>query len=156
MISRALFWDVGGFDEDFPFAGVEDREFSMRATESGARLIRDDGIRLLHNDQTITLEQFCLREERSARTIAVLARKHPESERSRTFAAVNGPIALRDPFGVTVKKLLKVMLETPPMMRLLHAGVRASERLGLGEPAMGRLYSGLVGIHIFRGFRSEL
>jgi hypothetical protein len=57
---------------------------------------------------------------------------------------------------VTVKKLLKVMLETPPMMRLLHAGVRASERLGLGEPAMGRLYSGLVGIHIFRGFRSEL
>lgn len=156
MISRALFWDLGGFDEEFAFAGAEDREFSIRATDAGCRLIRDDDIRLLHNDQTITLEQFCLREERSARTIAVLARKHPESERSRAFTAVNGRIGRGDSVAVIAKKLVKLMLAKPPIIFLLHAAVRAVERLGLSEPAMGRLYSGVVGVHIFRGFRSEL
>jgi GT2 family glycosyltransferase len=153
MISRAVFWELGGFDDEFPFAGAEDREFSIRATRAGCRLIRDDGIRLLHNDQTITFQQFCLREERNAQTIAVLARKHPESERSRTFAAVNGPIRLGEPAGVSAKKLAKLMLATPPLLRLLHATVRPLERLGLSERTMGRLYSALVGVHILRGFR---
>ena len=154
-ISRRLFWELGGFDEEFPFAGVEDREFSMRATEAGCRLIRDDSIRLLHNDQTITLEQFCLREERSAQTMAVLARNHPDSERGRTFAAVNGPIARGEPVAVTAKKLTKRALATAPLIRLLHGTVHALERFRLGERAMARLYSGVVGVHIFRGFRRE-
>ncbi len=152
-LSRELFWDLGGFDEEFPFAGVEDREFSLRATRSGCRLIRDDGIRLLHNDQTITLEQFCLREQRSAQTMAVLSRKHPDSERGREFAAVNGPIGFGEPVAVTAKKLTKLALATPPLIRLLHATVHALERLALGERTMARLYSGVVGVHIFRGFR---
>lgn len=152
-ISRRLFWELGGFDEDFPFAGVEDREFSMRAVGAGCQLIRDDGIRLLHNDQTVTLEQFCVREERSAQTIAVLARKHPGAERSRTFASVNGPIVAGDPAATIAKKLLKRLLATPPMIWLLHTTVHAVERLGLDERVMGRLYSGVVGVHIFRGFR---
>ena len=156
MISRALFWDLGGFDEEFPFAGAEDREFSMRATRAGCQLIRDDGIRLLHNDQTITLEQFCLREERSAQTIAVLARKHPRSEVADNFAAVNGPIAPSDPVRLIVKKLIKQVLATEPLTRALHATVHTLERLPLSEQAMRRLYSGLVGVHILRGFRSQL
>jgi mycofactocin glycosyltransferase len=153
VISRRLFWELGGFDEEFPFAGVEDREFSMRASASGCRLIRDDAVRLLHNDQTITLEQFCVREERSAQTIAVLCRKHPDAERGRTFAAVNGPIAAGDPPAEIAKKLVKRLLATPPLIRLLHATVHAVEKLGLGERMMGRLYTGVVGVHIFRGFR---
>lgn len=156
MISRKRFWDLGGFDEEFPFAGAEDREFSMRATHAGCRLIRDDGIRLLHNDQTITLEQFCLREERSAQTVALLARRHPDSERSRTFAAVNGPIAVSDSADVIARKLAKLILATPPLVRLLHAAVHAGEKLRLGQRPMWRLYSGLVGVHIFRGFRRAL
>ena len=152
-ISRRLFWELGGFDEEFPFAGVEDREFSIRATQAGCRLIRDDSIRLLHNDQTITFEQFCLREERSAQTMAVLARKHPDSEHARTFAAVNGPIARGEPVAVTTKNLIKRALATAPLIWLLHVTVRALERFRLGQRTMARLYSAVVGVHIFRGFR---
>jgi GT2 family glycosyltransferase len=152
-LSRELFWELGGFDEEFPFAGVEDREFSMRATRSGCRLIRDDSIRLLHNDQNITLAQFCLREEHSAQTVAVLAHKYPGSEISRHFAAVNGPITIRDPAVVVAKKLAKLLLATPPLITLLPLAARTIERLGFGEKASGRLYSGIVGVHIFRGFR---
>jgi len=156
LISRQLFWGLGGFDEDFPFAGIEDRELSMRAIQAGARLIRDDRVRLLHNDQTITLEQFCVREERSAQTIAVLARKHPDAERSRTFTAVNGPVAAGDPPALVAKKLLKRVLATPLLIRLLHATVHALETLRLGERTMERLYSGIVGVYIFRGFRKAM
>jgi GT2 family glycosyltransferase len=155
-ISRQLFWDLGGFDEEFPFAGVEDREFSMRATRAGCRLIRDDSIQLLHNDQTMTLEQFCLREERSAQTMAVLARKHPDSARGRTFAAVNGPITAGEPARASAKKLTKLALATPPLIGLLHAAVHAIERLRLSERLMARLYSAVVGVHIFRGFRGAM
>ncbi len=152
-ISRRLFWELGGFDEEFPYAGVEDREFSMRAVAAGCRLIRDDGARLLHNDQTITLAQFCVREERSAQTMAVLARKHPDAERSRTFANVNGPITAEDSPAAIAKKLLKSLLATPPLIRLMHAAVPAVEKLQLSERSMERLYSAVVGVHIFRGFR---
>ncbi len=153
VISRRLFWELGGFDEEFPFAGVEDREFSMRATAAGCQLIRDDAVALLHNDQTITLGQFCLREERSAQTIAVLARKHPDAERSQAFTRVNGPVAGDRP-AMIAKKQFKRLLATPPLISLLHGTVHVAEKLGLGERAMGRLYSGVVGVHIFRGFRS--
>jgi GT2 family glycosyltransferase len=152
-ISRRRFWDLGGFDEEFPFAGVEDREFTMRAARAGCRLIRDDSIRLLHNDQTITLEQFCRREERSAQTMAVLARKHPDSAGGRRFAAVNGPISAGEPALATAKKLIKRALATPPLLALLHATVHISERLRVSEPLMARLYTAVVGVHIFRGFR---
>lgn len=153
LISRRLFWELGGFDEDFPFAGIEDRELSMRAIRAGGRVIRDDGIRLLHNDQTITFEQFCLREEHSAQTIAVLARKHPAAERGRTFTAVNGPITDGDPPVAIAKKVVKRFLATPPLIRLLHVTVHTVEKLGLGDRIMSWLYSGVVGVHIFRGFR---
>ena len=132
---------------------VEDREFSMRAIRAGGRVIRDDGIRLLHNDQTITFEQFCLREERSAQTIAVLARKHPDAERSRTFTAVNGPITDGDRPVAIAKKLFKRLLATPPLISCCTDGARRREARAW-RPDMGRLYSGVVGVHIFRGFRS--
>lgn len=154
LISRRLFWDLGGFDEEFPFAGIEDRELSMRATRAGCRMIRDDSIRLLHNDQTVTLEQFCLREERSAQTIGVLARKYPDVERGATFTAVNGPITASDPLARVAKKVVKQLLATPALIGLLPRLVHALERLRLGERAMARLYSGVVGVHIFRGFRA--
>lgn len=156
LISRDLFWQLRGFDEEFPFAGAEDRDFSMRAIQAGRQLIRDDANRLLHNDQTVTLQQFCLREERSAQTAAVLARKHPQDERGRSFAAVNGPISLRDPIGLTAKKLVKLALAPSPVIRLLHATVPMAERLPLSPRTMGQVYSRLIGVHIFRGFRSQL
>ena len=61
-IWRDFFWEVGGFDESFPVAGYEDQDFSHRAVAAGARILYDQSIRLLHNDQRVTLEQFCARQ----------------------------------------------------------------------------------------------
>jgi GT2 family glycosyltransferase len=43
-LCRDLFWEIGGFDEDFPVAGAEDQEFSLRARAAGCRLVLDTRI----------------------------------------------------------------------------------------------------------------
>jgi GT2 family glycosyltransferase len=149
---RDRFLELGGFDERFPYAGVEDRELSMRMRVAGLRLIRDDSIRLVHNDQLLTLEQFCAREQRSAATIAVLARIHPEADRGRAFAAVNGPVSRADPLGLVVRKLIKSVLAAPAAMAMTRRALGAVEPV-LSDRVLARLYAALVGVHIQQGFR---
>jgi GT2 family glycosyltransferase len=153
-ITRDRFQELGGFDERFPYAGVEDRELSMRMRAAGLRLIRDDSIRLAHNDGRLTLEQFCAREERSAATVAVLARIHPDADRGRAFAAVNGPVARGDSAGLVARKLIKRTLATPPVCAAAFRVVDAISSIA-PDPVLIRLYEALIGAHIQRGFRSE-
>ncbi|MFZ0388494.1 MAG: hypothetical protein WAL22_22725, partial [Solirubrobacteraceae bacterium] len=153
-IARDRFLELGGFDERFPYAGVEDRELSMRMRGAGLRLIRDDSIRLAHNDRRLTLEQFCVREERSAATVAVLARIHPDADRGRAFAAVNGPVSRADPPGLVARKLIKRALGVPPVTAVAFRVVDAVSRAA-PDPVLIRLYQALIGAHIQRGFRSE-
>jgi len=153
-IARERFLELGGFDERFPYAGVEDRELSMRMRSAGLRLIRDDSIRLAHNDRRLTLEQFCAREERSAATVAVLARIHPDADRGRAFAAVNGPVSRGDPPGLVVRKLVKRALVVPPVTAAAFRAVQAISRVA-PDAVLARLYDALIGAHIQRGFRSE-
>jgi GT2 family glycosyltransferase len=153
-IARERFLALGGFDERFPYAGVEDRELSMRMRGAGLRLIRDDSIRLAHNDRRLTLEQFCAREERSAATVAVLARIHPEAARGRTFAAVNGPVSRADRPGLVARKLVKRALVVPPVTAVAFWVVHAISRVA-PDRMLIPLYEALIGAHIQRGFRSE-
>jgi GT2 family glycosyltransferase len=155
-LSRELFWEIGGFDEDFPAAGAEDQEFSYRARAAGCLLLRDPSIRLLHNDARVTLADFCRREERSARTIPYLARRYPEAEAAVSYARANGPIARGDGIQLTLRKLAKRALAAPPIHRLLRSGVSVLERLPVRDAVLARAYSMLAGLHIFRGFRGSL
>jgi len=59
-LCRDLFWEIGGFDEDFPVAGAEDQEFSLRARAAGCRLVLDTRIVCDHNDNRLTLQAYLL------------------------------------------------------------------------------------------------
>ena len=117
-IRRELFWDIGGFDEEFPFAGCEDQEFSYRAAQAGCRFVYNRDIRLLHNDRRLTLAQFGARQERGAMTAVFLAAKHPDEYADRPLITANSPISRRDPPTVAVKKSLKAVLSRRPMLAL--------------------------------------
>jgi GT2 family glycosyltransferase len=153
-IARERFLALGGFDERFPYAGVEDRELSTRMCDAGLRLIRDDSIHLAHNDRRLTLEQFCAREERSAATVAVLARIHPEADRGREFAAVNGPVSRADRPGLVARKLVKRALAVPPVTAVAFRVVHAISRVA-PDRMLIPMYQALIGAHIQRGFRSD-
>ena len=86
-VARDLFWELGGFDEAFPYAGAEDQALSLTASKHGCLLLRDHRIRVLHNDQTVNFRQFCSREEKSAQTFVVLVRRFPGAKRPATVCS---------------------------------------------------------------------
>jgi len=151
-IERRRFLELGGFDERFPYAGAEDAEFSARARSDGCLLILDESVRLRHNDQHVSLAQFCERERRSAATRAVLYALQQDDPIARGFATVNGPISLRDPNALIAKKLVKRALAAPRLAGLMTAGLGALEPV-LSDHALARLYAAAVGVHIQQGFR---
>jgi GT2 family glycosyltransferase len=152
-LRRARFWEVGGFDETFPFAGAEDQDFSLRARAAGMTLLLDTRIRCLHNDNRLTINDYCAREQRNAQTMAVLARKYPEQLDGTRYVRENRPVQPGDPPRVVAKKLLKAALATGPSLAAIHRLVRLLELARVPDRHLRRVYGGLLGLHLFRGFR---
>jgi GT2 family glycosyltransferase len=152
-IRRQLFWDLGGFDETFPFAGSEDQEFSFRAVRAGCRLVYDRRIVLLHNDQRLTLVQFCERQRRGACTAVYLAKLHPQEFASRSLIVENGPLVRSDASRTVLKKLIKRGLSRPRSLAVVHACVRLVERRAPTSALLQRMYWSVCGLYIFLGVR---
>lgn len=139
-LRRALFWEIGGFDEGFPAAGAEDRELSYRALAAGCELLRDPAIRLLHNDARVSLDAFCRREERNAGTFVVLAQRYPDDAIARSYLDANTGV-------------VRWLASRGPALRAAMRFARLLERVGAPDALLRRCYSMLAGLHIFRGVR---
>jgi hypothetical protein len=149
-IARAGFWELGGFDESFPYAGAEDQDLSIRAKRAGYRLIRNRGVQPKHDDQAVTLRQFGLREERGAETVVAFEKKYPEA--CGPFAA-NRPLSLDDGPRLVARKLMKAALSRPLPMEVAYWVTGVAERAGASDPTLQRMYRVILGLHIFRGYR---
>jgi GT2 family glycosyltransferase len=152
-IPKTVFWKLDGFDETFPFAGYEDQELSFRAVEAGFRLVYDPRIRLIHNDQRLTLVQFCERQRRGACTAVHLAARHPEAFGRRPLIVENGPVTRSDPARMVMKKMLKRTMASPPALAGVHAGIKLLEKLAPGSKILQRAYWSTCGLYIFQGVR---
>lgn len=155
-IRRELFWEIGGFDETFPYAGAEDQDLSLRARSAGCRLIRDHRIRVINNEQIITFRQFCTREERSAHTTVPLVRKFPDQAARLTVFTENRPIAPGDPPGLALKKALKLVLSRRPALAVIHRLIEKLEQAPATTELLPAFYRAAVGLHIFLGVRTGI
>jgi GT2 family glycosyltransferase len=152
-LSREQFSEIGGFDEEFPVAGAEDQDFSIRASATGALLLLDTKIRCFHNDNRLTLGDYCAREERSAQTMPFLVRKHPREFGAVPYVRENRPISATDSSSVVAKKLAKAALARGSMLQSLHWLAGMLEAIHAPERLLWRLYRTILGIHLYRGFR---
>ena len=150
-VRRAVFWDLGGFDESFRYGGPEDQEFGLRARAAGCLLVRNAGIRLLHNDRLISFRQFCARQEVGSHGVVVLARRFPET--LGAFAQ-NDRIRRSDSPVVILKKASKTLLSTGSVLSLLHRIVRLGELGRVPDGWLRPMYRSVIGLHTFRGYRS--
>lgn len=153
---RRDFERVGGFDEGFPYAGAEDQEFSVRAKAAGIRFVYDRDLLLWHNDQRLTLRQFCERQRRGALSAALLARKYPERWATSRLLLENRPIQSGDPWRLVLKKLAKGLFSTPPVRGLAYGVAGLVERVSPNARALRRLYWAMCGAYIYAGFREGL
>lgn len=152
-LSRSSWDELGGFDESFPYAGAEDQDLSKRAVQAGFELIRNAGIRLLHDDPTTTLRQFGQREERGAHTVIAMARKYPEvlGEFRR-----NDPIGRSDRPAAVAEKLAKELLSLPASLAALHRVADVASGTRLPDRILWPLYRVVIGLHTFLGYREAL
>jgi GT2 family glycosyltransferase len=151
-IAADSFRELGGFDEDFPHAGYEDQEFSLRAAEAGLNFVYNQQIALFHNDHRLTLRQFCERQEQGALTAVYLADKRPE-EYAKPLITENAPLARTDPPRAVMKKLTKAALASRPILEVGHRAIALLERVPPARRLMPRVYWAMCGLYIFRGVR---
>lgn len=149
------YWKVGGFDEEFPYAGREDQEFSMRAAKAGYRFIRDLELRVLQDDRRLTLRQFCGRKRRDAVTVVLLASKYPEWM-NNPMVVENSPVRSGEPLRARLKKACKRTLSTRPALEVLHGLISVAEQARLSDRILHRFYWSMCGLYIYVGVRQGL
>jgi GT2 family glycosyltransferase len=146
---------VGLFDEQFRVT-CEDQDLAERARGFGIRFIYNAALACVHHDQAADLRRYCRFQERGAIDTVRLCRKYPQLHGGAEVVRVNGYISRRDPPALILAKLVKRLLSVPALTRALEALVAAAERLRLPERLLRRGYRMVIGVHIFRGFRTGL
>jgi len=146
---------TGLFDEQFRVT-CEDQDLAERARAQGIRFIYAGEIECVHNDQAADLHRYCSFQERGAIDGVRLCRKYPELHGGAALVAVNGPISRSDRPSIVIKKLVKLVLARPVTLAVLERIVYLAESAGVGDRLLFRAYRGLIGFHIFRGWRAGL
>lgn len=72
-LKKSMFTEVGGFDERFPYAAIEDTDLGTRLIEQGFTLYYDPAL-LVYHDHPTTLEQSLERAGRVGRSAAIYNR----------------------------------------------------------------------------------
>jgi GT2 family glycosyltransferase len=155
-VRREDFWQIGGYDEQFPFAGFEDHEFCLRAAKAGYRFVYDYGIKLWHNDHRINFEQFGERQRRGAITKVLLATKYPHEEAEHPMIVENNFRKPGEPVKRSAKKMVKSVLANPGVSEIVFTAIRLLESKWKTNVLLPRLYNVACGIYIFRGIRQGI
>jgi glycosyltransferase involved in cell wall biosynthesis len=155
-IRAQTFVRLGGFDEDFPYAGCEDQDFSLRAAAAGLPFVYDRAIGLEHNDRRLSLPEFGERQRRGAMTHVLLAARHPAVREESMMLVENGPLRRGEPFRRSVKKLIKSAFARPAGFAVLDFTARVLEVVAPNSGALRRIYWATLGVYIYAGIRDGL
>ncbi len=154
-ISLGRFNELGGFDREI--ASGEDQDFALRHTALGGQIAFVPDARVVHRDSALDLKSYGRRNEWGSRMMLPFCRRYPELLDNLVREETNGPIRWSaEPFGRSVRKLIKSFLALSPILSLLNRPVSLLEGLMPNGALLDRLYSVVLGIYIFRGYRQGL
>ena len=152
-ILKHRFWELGGFDENI--VSGEDQDLALRHTANGGLIAFVPEALAVHHDNAFGIESYCRRVEWGSEHIIAFCQRHPEWLENIERERVNGPLRWgREPFLESARKLVKSALITKPIVALLFAAASMLERVAPSSWVLDRVYRLLLGIHIFRGYRS--
>jgi glycosyltransferase involved in cell wall biosynthesis len=155
-LPRESFFEVGGFDQEFPRSGFEDIEFAYRATQLGFDVVYNPRAAGDHH-HTGTLSDVSRWMYNYQASAALLMKKHPEIRGQIRHLRDKEPIQWgRDDLDLVVRKLVRKGLALPPAMWLVERAVSVVERWYPSPPLLRFLYWQVLGSHLFCGFRDGL
>ncbi len=155
-LPRTDFERAGGFDPVFRTT-CEDVDLWHRSEETGVRVVYNERIDALHNEQATTLARYARFQRKGARDTVRLLARYPDIHGNAPVARVNGPVdwAEDGPVGV-LRKGVKRALSLPGVLRAVTAVGELAGRLPLPDAARGRIYRAVISLHVYRGWQEGM
>lgn len=154
-IKKKHFFQLGGMDENFPYAGCEDQEFSMRAKKFGFKLLLDENNSVFHHEMDrLDSDKWLNRQYTGVQGFVLLAEKYPERKESALWYE-NTPIDLSQSLQIKMKKILKFIFRQDLFLALLKFMTKIVEFINLPDSILFNLYKFQAGLFINKGFNKS-
>lgn len=157
-LPRADFERLGGFDETFLNASVEDFDFALHAWRLGIKILFHPTIVALHNDWAgFSIRDYCYRQRLYTREEPLFWIKYGDHHPRPELVRENLPPSWqRDGARLFLRKTMKRLLGGKLAQSVIFGGCRALERICPWPPILWRVYRLLLSIAIYQGFQEGL
>jgi GT2 family glycosyltransferase len=155
---RADWERLGGFDEQFSGASVEDYDFAVRAWQIGIKILFQPKIVAIHNDWAgFSIEDYCRRQRLYSQSEPLFWRKYGDRHIRLDLVRQNMPPNLRrDGPMLLAKKLLKNVLASRTWQKILSDVCALLERKWPWPPLLHLVYRLMLAVAIYQGFQEGL
>jgi glycosyltransferase involved in cell wall biosynthesis len=155
-LKREAFFEIGGFDKDFPRSGFEDIEFAYQATQLGFSLVYNPRAAGDHH-HTGTLTEVGRHMYNYQISAVLLMMKHPEIKGQIRHLRDKEPIQWeQDDRSLVICKLARQMSALPPSVWLMKRAISALERWYPSPSLLRFMYWQVLGSYLLHGFRDGL
>lgn len=132
---------MGGYNENFPFAGFEDRDFSIRLSNAGIKIYLNTMLTIYHNEEDrVTMNNWLTRRFRNGLTRAIGVTKFGYQEYALNYSSVKS-IIFNVIYGLA--PVYKLFLWLIPNMKLF-------------DKLFTFWFNPLLGAYIHRGYKRGL
>lgn len=154
-ISRERFLRLSGFDR--AISSSEDQDFALRHTAGGGKIVYVPEARAIHRDHSLDIQSYCRRAEWGSEQMITFCQRYPDLPDNIERERVNGLVRWGvEPTSRSLRKLIKSVLASKASVAVLFRLASLLEGLTPNGRLLDRVYSLLLGAHIFRGYRKGL
>jgi len=151
-ILKKDFDEIGGYNTNFPYAGCEDQELTMRAMAKNFQLILDTANISLHNEKDrANMNSWLMRQYTGVQGYPLLCDLFPTKKLEPLYME-NGLIRDGDSNDIQRKKKRKHFLSSRFNLSLIKLLTSLLELFRVNDKVLFRLYKGLGGLYIYKGF----
>jgi GT2 family glycosyltransferase len=159
IVPKRSLVELGGYEEGYHGAAMEDADLAIRADRAGIDILFDPGLVGIHNDWAgASLQDFCRRQRMYCATAPILERRfgatgHPWSE---LIAANRPPRWGHDGPTQIATKLAKHVLGMKTTQKLLVALAVSLERVGAPVSVRWFVYRSAIAGAMYSGYQEGL
>lgn len=155
---RADWERLGGFDERFSGASVEDYDFAIRAWDQGIKILFCPVLVAVHNDWAgFSIQDYCRRQRLYSQVEPLFWQKYGDRHiRSELVKQNLPPDWKKDGPALLTKKLIKMTLAADAWQRILFGICKLLETKWPWPPLLYRVYKLMLAVAIYQGFLEGL